>query len=151
VYSERLLPRVAEKLNMYVVAVEVREDHVHLCLEIPPQLSVGAAVRTHKGLGTRHLAKRFPHLNKCFWGGPMWSPSYFARTVGEGVTAEKVRKYIEAHDERTELGPVQAELLRKGKAKRRTKGPQGSVLGRVTGAGHLFQEKLSAQAGRFRS
>ena len=50
----------------------------------------------------------------------MWSPSCFVRMAGEGVTAETVRKYIGTHDEGTELGPVQAELIRKGKAKRRT-------------------------------
>jgi putative transposase len=108
---------VAEKYNMYVIAVEVAEEHVHLCVEIPPHLSVGAAVRMYKSLSARYLVKRFPHLNRYFWGGPMWSPSYFARTAGEGVTAEMVRKYIETHDEGTELGPVQAELFRKGKVK----------------------------------
>ena len=36
------------------------------------------------------------------------------------VTAETVKNYIEMHDERIELGPVQAKLFRKGKAKRRT-------------------------------
>jgi len=36
------------------------------------------------------------------------------------VTAETVKNYIEMHDERIELGPVQAKLFRKGKVKRRT-------------------------------
>ena len=119
-YCERLLRRVAEKYDMDIVAIEVAEDHVHVCAEIPPQLSVGAAVRMYKSLSARYLVKRFPYLNRYFWGGPMWSPSYFVRTVGEGVTAETVRKYIETHDEGPELGPVQAELFRKGKAKRWT-------------------------------
>ena len=74
----------------------------------------------YKSLSAQHMLKRFPHLKKYFWDGPMWSPSYFVRTVGEGVTAETVKNYIETHDETIELGPVQAELFRKGKAKRRT-------------------------------
>jgi REP element-mobilizing transposase RayT len=73
----------------------------------------------YKSLSARYLVKRFPHLNRYFWDGPMWSPSYFVRAVGKGVTAKTVRKYIETHDEGTELGPVQAELFRKGKAKGR--------------------------------
>ena len=119
-YCERLLRRVAEKYDMHIVAIEVAEEHVHVCVEIPPQLSVGTAVRMYKSLSARHMMKRFPRLKKYFWGGRMWSPSYFVRTVGEGVTAETVKKYIEMHDERIELGPVQAKLFRKGKAKRRT-------------------------------
>jgi putative transposase len=119
-YCERLLRRVAEKYDMHIVAMEVAEEHVHVCAEIPPQISVGKAVRMYKSLSARYMVKRFPHLKKYFWGGRMWSPSYFVRTAGEGVTAETVKKYIEMHDERIELGPVQAKLFRKGKAKRRT-------------------------------
>ena len=119
-FCERLLRRVAEKYDMYIVAIEVAEEHVHICAEIPTQLSVGTAVRMYKSLSARHMMKRFPHLRKYFWGGKMWSPSYFVRAVGEGVTAETVKKYIEMYDERIELGPVQAKLFRKGKVKRRT-------------------------------
>ena len=119
-FCERLLRRVADKYDMHIIAIEVAAEHVHVCTEIPPQLSVGTAVRMYKSLSARHMMKRFPHLKKYFWGGKIWSPSYFVRTVGEGVTAETVKKYIEMHDERIELGPVQAKLFRKGKAKRRT-------------------------------
>ena len=112
-YSERLLRRMAEKYNMYVVAIEVAEDHVHMCAEIPPQLSVGAAVRMYKILSARHMVKRFPHLNRYFWGGPMWCPSCFVPAAGEGVTDGAVRKYVETCDEGTERGPVQAEFFRK--------------------------------------
>ena len=74
----------------------------------------------YKSLSAQYMVKRFPRLNRYFWGGPMWSPSYFVRTVGEGVTAETVRKCIKTHDEGTERGLVKAELFRKGKARRRT-------------------------------
>ena len=96
---------------MFVGAIEVDEDHVHLYVEIPPQLSVGTAVRLFKSLSARHMLKRFPNLRRHFWMNAMWSPSYFVRTVGEGVTAETVRRYIETHEERSELGPAQVELF----------------------------------------
>lgn len=117
-YCERLLRRVAEKYDMFVVAITVDEDHVHLNVEIPPQLSVGSAVRAFKSLSARYLVKRFPHLKRQFWSREVWSPSYFVRTIGEGVTAETVRRYIESHEERSELGPVQAELFRGGVGQR---------------------------------
>lgn len=117
-YCERLLRRVAEKYDMFVVAITVDEDHVHLNVEIPPQLSVGSAVRAFKSLSARYLVKRFPYLKRHFWSREVWSPSYFVRTIGEGVTAETVRRYIESHEERSELGPVQAELFRGGVGQR---------------------------------
>lgn len=31
------------------------------------------------------------------WGGPFWEDGYFARTVGDQVTADVIRRYIQAH------------------------------------------------------
>lgn len=118
-YCERLLRRVAEKYDMEVMGMEVDEDHVHLYVAIPPQQSVGSAVRKFKSLSARYLVKRFPYLQRDFLDGPVWSPSYFVRTVGEGVTAKTVSRYIESHEERATLGSVQEELFAKGQALRR--------------------------------
>lgn len=104
---------------MYVEALEVAVDHVHICIAVPPQQSVGSAVRKLKSLSARHMFERFPHLERVMWSGELWSPSYFVRTVGDRVTAEVVRRYIESHDDEAALG-VQAELFPSGKAKRRT-------------------------------
>src|SRR5688500_16929184 len=97
-YCEKLLRRVAGKYETSVLAIEVDEDHVHLYVEIPPQQSVGSAVRRFKSLSARYLVRRFPYLRKAFYGNAVWSPSYFVRTIGEGVTAETVRRYIETHE-----------------------------------------------------
>ena len=105
---------------MRIPTMEVDEDHVHLYIEVPPQLSVGRAVTILKSISARMMFKRFPYLKKVFWSGQFWGASYFVRTVGEGVTAEMVKKYIENHEAKTTLGPVQAELFPKGKVKRGT-------------------------------
>ena len=123
-YCEKLLRRVAEKYDMFVAAIAVDEDHVHMYVEIPPQLSVGAAVRAFKSLSARYMLKRYPYLKRYFWAGPFWSPSYFVRSVGEGVTAETVRRYIKTHDEEGEPGPVQADLFPRRPPKRK-KGSAG--------------------------
>ena len=78
-------------------------------------------MRKFKSLSARYLIKRFPYLRRSFPLGAVWSPSYFVRTIGEGVTAETVRQYIETHDTRAEHGSAQAELFPTGAAKRRPK------------------------------
>ena len=118
-YCARLLRRVADVYDMYIEALEVDVDHVHVCLAIPPQQSVGSAVRKLKSLSARYMFKKFPDLRKRMWSKELWSPSYFVRSVGDRVTADVIRRYIELHDEKTALG-VQAELFPKGKVKRRT-------------------------------
>lgn len=122
-YCARLLRRVAEKYDMHLLGLEVDVDHVHLYVEIPPQQAVGSAVGKFKSLSARYMLRRYPNLRKYFYGGAMWSPSYFARTIGEGVTAEAVRRYIDTHEEKAELGSAQAELFppRTGAKKRRSR------------------------------
>jgi putative transposase len=105
---------------MNVIVIEVDVDHVHIYLEIPPQISVGKAVRILKSLSARYMFKKFPQLKRSFWSGEMWSPSFFVRSVGEGVTAETVRRYIESHDDKAaESESVQAELFPQAKPRRK--------------------------------
>jgi putative transposase len=117
-YCGRLLRRVAEVYDMYIEALEVDVDHVHVCVAIPPQQSVGLAVRRMKSMSARYMFKRFPELSRTMWTRELWSPSYFVRAVGDRVTADVVRQYIASHEEKAALGG-QAELFPKGKAKRR--------------------------------
>jgi putative transposase len=115
-YCERLLRRAAEVHDLEIHAIEVDIDHVHIYLEIPPQISVGKAVRVLKSLSARHMFTKFPYLKQTFWSAQMWSPSYFVRSVGEGVTAEMVERYIETHEEKAGgESSVQAELFPKRK------------------------------------
>ena len=111
---ENLLRRAAKEYGMEIETMEVETDHVHLYIQIPPQRSVGRAVGILKSVSARAMFKRFPYLRKKLWAGELWSGGYFARTVGEGVTGDMVRRYIESHEERA-LGPAQAELFPKEK------------------------------------
>ncbi len=72
------------------------EDHVHIYIEIPPQRSVGEAVRILKSVSARMMFRRFDYFKRKIWSGKLWGASYFARTVGEGVTAAMVRRYEHA-------------------------------------------------------
>ncbi len=114
-YCEALLRRIADEYDMNVEVLEVDVDHVHLCIEIPPQMSVGRAAGVLKSVSAREMFAKFPGLKRVFWGQKMWGASYFVRTVGEGVTAETVKHYISTHEERAELGPIQPELFPKRK------------------------------------
>ena len=102
---------------MEVIEIEVDVDHVHLLLEIPPQVSIGQAVGKLKSVSAREMFRRFQYLGKYFWTEKMWSPSYFVRSVGEGVTADIVKQYIQNHEEKSTLGPVQAELFDRPKGR----------------------------------
>jgi Transposase and inactivated derivatives len=101
----------AEEYGMNLEEVEVDKDHVHLYLRIPPQLSVGKAVKILKSISARKILKRFEYLRKIFWSKRVWSASYFVRSVGEGVTAKMVKQYIQEHEAKSALGSAQTKLF----------------------------------------
>ena len=102
---------------MYIEALEVAADHVHVCMAIPPQQSVGSAVRKMKSMSARYMFKKFPDLKRAMWTTELWSPSYFVRSVGDRVTADVIRRYIESHEDEAAIG-IQVELFPSGKVKR---------------------------------
>ena len=118
-FCEQVLRRAATEYGMHIEAIEVDVDHVHVYISIPPQRSVGSAVRILKSISARFMFKRFRYLKRKLWGGNLWGASYFVRTVGEGVTAAMVRRYIADHAEKG-LEPAQGELFpRESKPRKR--------------------------------
>lgn len=115
-FCERVLRRAAAEYGMHIESVEVDVDHVHLYIAIPPQRSVGGATRILKGVSARIVFKRFSYLKRKLWGGELWGAGYFVRTVGEGVTAAMVRRYIDQHAEKG-LESAQGELFPKEKVR----------------------------------
>jgi putative transposase len=47
-----------------------------------------------KSIVARELFKRFPDIKKQLWGGHFWSEGGYIGTVGDGVTSEIVKEYI---------------------------------------------------------
>jgi putative transposase len=115
-FCEKVLRRAAEEYNMKIQMIEVDEDHVHIYMDIPPQKSVGRAVQILKSISARAMFRRFKYLRGKFWSGELWGDSYFVRTVGDGVTAQMVKRYIEQHSDRG-LEPAQVELFPKEKVR----------------------------------
>jgi putative transposase len=69
-------------------------DHVHLLVNYPPKASVSHLVNSLKGVSARVMRRDHPDLARRFWRGHLWSPSYFAGSVG-GAPLSVLRQYIE--------------------------------------------------------
>ena len=67
-------------------------DHVHMLLEVDPQLGIHKAVKSFKGYTSRILRQEFPYLKTKM--PTLWTNSYFVSTVG-GAPLETVKQYIE--------------------------------------------------------
>ncbi len=112
--AKKILTKAATEYGMNILLCEVDEDHVHLQIEIPPQRSVGNGIGILKSVSARMMFKRFSYFRRKLWAGEFWGDSYFVRTVGEGVNAAMVRRYIDKHAEKG-LEPTQISLFQKEK------------------------------------
>ncbi|MGB7292804.1 MAG: IS200/IS605 family transposase, partial [Thermodesulfobacteriota bacterium] len=60
--------------------------------------SPGEIVRALKSKSAKVVFREFPEVREELWGGEFWSDGYFVRSVGDEVTADIIRKYIEYHE-----------------------------------------------------
>jgi putative transposase len=79
--------------TLYIHAVNIDNDHVHLQIEIPPNISVAVAVKTLKQRASVHLKKKFKFIKEMYLDGNIWSVGYFSSTIGLNET--QIKKYIE--------------------------------------------------------
>jgi len=89
--------------------MEIAEDHVHILASIPPKYSVGELVRVLKGVSAKEIFRRHPEVKRELWGGEFWEGGYFVRTVGDMITADTIKKYIQYHRHK-EKTPKQLEF-----------------------------------------
>ena len=94
-YIKAIFNMIAEGYEFRIDTMEVMEDHVHVFLEVPPRYSPARVVQVMKSISAREAFRKFPNLRKQLWAGELWNDGYFVRSVGDQVTADIIRKYIE--------------------------------------------------------
>jgi putative transposase len=109
-FVEAVFHEIAEANDFEIEAMEVAEEHVHIFLGFPPRYSIAQVVQRFKGRSARKIFQTFPEVKKELWGGEFWEDGYFVRTVGDKVTKDIIKKYIEYHKHK-EKTPQQLELF----------------------------------------
>ena len=89
---DELIEQIAAEHGWRIVAREVMPDQVHLFVWVGPTDASAAVVRVFEGRTARLLRQEFPHLRNS--AKVLWSPAYFAASVGY-VSETTVRRYIE--------------------------------------------------------
>ncbi len=88
---------VSEELNFEIKEMECERDHIHLLIDVDPQLGVHKAVKRMKGRSSRLLRQEFAILRQRL--PTLWTNSYFVCTVG-GAPIAVIKQYIESQKER---------------------------------------------------
>jgi putative transposase len=79
--------------TLHLLAINIDNDHLHMQIEIPPNLAVSKAVQKMKALSSIHLKKKFKFIKKMYIDGSIWSVGYFSSTIG--LNENQIKKYIE--------------------------------------------------------
>ena len=80
-----------------IIAGAVCVDHVHLCVSIPPKLSISDFVGYLKGKSARMIFDKHPEQGSK-WDRSFWARGYYVATVGN-VNEETVKEYIRRQTE----------------------------------------------------
>lgn len=88
---EKSFREVAQKMNFEIKEFNGESDHVHCLIEYPPKLSISQMLNALKGVSSRRYGQA--GLPKPYGKDALWSPSYFASSVG-GAPIEVLKQYI---------------------------------------------------------
>jgi len=91
---EKIFSEVCKDFEAELVEFEGEEDHIHLLVDYPPKVSVSKLVNSLKGVSSRLLRKEYPSMDRNYYKGALWSPSYFAGSCG-GAPLDVIKQYIE--------------------------------------------------------
>lgn len=89
-----LITECAKSGDFEIETMEVMPDHVHLLLSFKPKYAPTDIVKYLKGYTAREFFKVHPDIkSQPFWGGHLWSNSYFMSTLGN-MSKDVVERYI---------------------------------------------------------
>lgn len=92
-----IIVEVIEEKGAWLIEMETMPEHVHLLVEVDPQLGVHKLVKAIKGRSSRLLRQEFPWLKSRL--PTLWTNSYFVATVG-GAPLSVINRYVESQKDR---------------------------------------------------
>ena len=88
-----LLYECANFHDWKIEELNIQVDHIHILVQLKPNVSVSKVVQYFKGGSSKILIGEFPELKEFLWGDSFWADGYFAETIGR-ISEAAIRKYI---------------------------------------------------------
>jgi len=90
---KKLFEQSASVHKWEVSELSIQPDHVHMLVQLRPDVSISMAMQLLKGGNSKVIRSEFPDLEEFLWGARFWSDAYFAETIGV-VNEAKFPAYI---------------------------------------------------------
>ncbi len=94
---KEILKKLCEYKKVEIIEGAVCSDHVHLCVCIPPKISVSDFMGYLKGKSALMVYDKNPQLASK-WDKSFWARGYYVATVGN-ITEEAIKMYIQEQQE----------------------------------------------------
>ena len=80
--------------TLWIETLNTDEDHIHIQLEVPPNITLSDAVGKLKSYSSRYLRSKFKFIREIYIEKDgIWSVGYFSSTIG--LNEKQIKKYIE--------------------------------------------------------
>ena len=90
-----IIQKIGYDYDIDIVELEVPEDHIHMVVRSEPKLSPAEVMQVIKSISAREFFKLRPEIRQqYFWGGKLWTQSYFVETIGN-ANEEVIRAYVQ--------------------------------------------------------
>ena len=87
-----IIKTLCEYKKVEIIAGAICPDHVHICVSVPPKLSISDFVGYLKGKSALMIYDKHPELESK-WDRSFWARGYYVSTIGN-VNEETVKEYI---------------------------------------------------------
>lgn len=89
-----IICKIGYDYNIEIVELEVPGDHIYMVVRSEPKVCPSEIMQIIKSLSARNFFKLHPEIRKkYFWGGKLWTQSFFVETIGN-ANEEVIRRYV---------------------------------------------------------
>ena len=107
-----IICKIGYDYNIEIVELEVPDDHIHMVVRSEPKICPSWIMQVIKSISARNFFKLYPEIRKkYFWGGKLWTQSFFIETVGN-VNEEVIRKYVRSQLKEMDIQEARAIQLK---------------------------------------
>lgn len=95
---KEIFTRLCQNAKSELVEFNAESDHVHLLVDISPDIAPSKLVNTLKTISSRMIRKKYvEYLKPFYWKPVFWTGAYFVTSTG-GAPLETLKEYIQKQD-----------------------------------------------------
>ncbi len=79
--------------TLWIEHLATDDDHLHMQIEVPPNIAIAAAVQALKARSSMHLKKKFKFIREMYIDGSIWSVGYYVSTIG--LNEKVIKRYLD--------------------------------------------------------